>query len=157
MYSDEKIKQVFNAIKENGIEAFDDESLAKLLAILTSDELDVFIRMSYEEFTLEHAKRIMNIKPLVDVLVNRDLYRIRTSGLYQLFLESLKKSEYRNFFKSLRIEELADLKKYITYTVNNNDKINTSGSKKVINMITREIKNKEGIKKPRFESNSQQY
>ena len=36
MFSNEKIKQVFNAIKDNGIEAFDDESLAKLLSKVLS-------------------------------------------------------------------------------------------------------------------------
>lgn len=152
MFSNEKIKQVFNAIKENGLNAFDDESLAKLLAILTMEELDEFVMMSYEQFdSIEHAKRIMNIRPLVESIINRDLYRIRTSPLYQLYLESLTNGEYRDFFKSLKIEELADLKKYVTYTINKKDEANASGSKKIISMITREIKTKEELKKPRFE------
>lgn len=152
MFSNEKIKQVFNAIKENGIDAFDDESLAKLLAILTIEELDEFIMKSYEEFDgIEAAKRIMNAKPLVEVIINRDLYRIRTSPLYQLYLQSLTNGEYRDFFKSLKIEELADLKKYVSYTMIKGDVTNMSGSKKIINMITMEIKNKEVLRKPHFE------
>lgn len=152
MVSDEKIKQVFNAIKDNGIEAFDDESLAKLLSILNADELDEFEKRCYQELDgIESLNRIMNIRPLVELLVNKELYRIRTGNLYSLYLESLNKGEYREFFKSLRIEELADLKKYVSYTVNNKDEVNVSASKKIIKMITKEIKNKELERKPRFE------
>lgn len=49
MLSNEKIKQVFNAIRDNGIEAFDDESLAKLLSILNEEELDEFEKSSFQE------------------------------------------------------------------------------------------------------------
>ncbi len=49
MLSNEKIKQVFNAIRDNGIEAFDDESLAKLLAILNEEELDEFEKNCFSE------------------------------------------------------------------------------------------------------------
>lgn len=152
MISNEKIKQVFSAIKDNGIEAFDDESLAKLLAILNEDELDEFEKRSYEELEgMEALKRIMDVRPLAEVIINRDLYRIRKSELYNKYIESLKSGEYRDLFKSLRVEELADLKKYVSYTIDNKDESNISGSKKIINMITKEIKKKEEAKKPSFE------
>lgn len=155
MLSNEKIKQVFNAIRDNGIEAFDDESLAKLLAILNEEELDEFEKNCFSELDgIEALKRVMNVRPLVESIVNKDLYRIRKSDLYRLYIESLNKGEYRDFFKSLKIEELADLKKYVSYTIDSKDELNVSGSKKIINMITKEIKLKEEAKKPRFEEAS---
>lgn len=151
MFSEEKIKQVFYAINENGLDAFDDESLAKLLSMLTPVEFDEFEKRSYKELDgYEGSKRIMNIKPLVNLLVNKDLYKIRTSEIYPLYIESLERNEYRQFFKSLKVEELASLKKYVSYTARSNDSVNLSGSKKIINMITKEIKAKESEKKPSF-------
>lgn len=155
MVSKEKIKQVFNAIKENGLDAFDDESLAKLLSILNKEELDEFVSMVYRELDgVDATVRVMNILPLVELIVNRDLYRIRTSELYRKYIESLNSSEYRDFFKTLKIEELADLKKYVSYTINPNDEANVTGSKKIINMITKEIKSKESARKPKFGDNA---
>lgn len=153
MVSNEKIKQVFNAIKDNGILAFDDESLAKLLSILSPLELDEFVRISYQELEgVEASIRIMNIQPLVETLINKELYRIRTSPIYNLYIESLNNGEYREFFKNLKEDELADLKKYISYTARINDPVNTSGTKKIISIITKEIKMRDQSRKPRLEA-----
>lgn len=152
MVSNEKIKQVFNAIRDNGIDAFDDESLAKLLAILNTEELDEFEKRCYKELSgMDALNRIMNIRPLVEAIVNKDLYRIRNSDLYEKYKTSLINDDYREFFKELKVEELADLKKYVSFTIDSSSDTNISGSKKIINMITREIKTKEEMKKPRFE------
>lgn len=152
MLINEKIKQVFNAIRDNGIAAFDDESLAKLLSILSPEELDGFVEVSHQELEgIEACTRIMNIKPLVEILINKELYRIRTSSLYNLYIESLTKGDYRDFFKHLKEEELADLKKYISYTAKGNDPVNVNGTKKIINIITKEIKMRDQSRKPRLE------
>ena len=152
MFSNEKIKQVFNAIKDNGIEAFDDESLAKLLSILSEDEFDLFEARCYQELDgIEALKRIMGIRSFAEAMVVRELYRIRTNSLYDSYKNSLVDGTYRELFKSLKVEELADLKKYVSFTIDTSDEENISGSKKIINMITREIKTKEELRKPRFE------
>lgn len=152
MFSNEKIKQVFNAIKDNGIEAFDDESLAKLLSILSEEEFDLFEARCYQELDgIEALKRIMGIRSFAEAMVVRELYRIRTNNLYDSYKNSLVDGTYRELFKSLKVEELADLKKYVSFTIDTNDEENISGSKKIINMITREIKTKEELRKPRFE------
>lgn len=151
MISEEKIKQVFSAIKENGLNAFDDEALAKLLSIFNRDEYDEFVKRSYNELGGRQAlTRMMEIEPYVELLVRNELHRIRNSNVYKLYIDSLSNGKYMEFFKSLRIEELADLKKIINYTVNKNDPNSVSGSKKVITMITKEIKNKERDLKPKF-------
>lgn len=41
MYTENKVKQVINAIKENHLSAMDDEGLARLLTILSPKEFDV--------------------------------------------------------------------------------------------------------------------
>ena len=152
MFSNEKIKQVFTAIKDNGIEAFDDESLAKLLSILSEEEFDLFEARCYQELDgIEALKRIMGIRSFAEAMVVRELYRIRTNSLYDSYKNSLVDGTYRELFKSLKVEELADLKKYVSFTIDTSDEENISGSKKIINMITREIKTKEELRKPRFE------
>lgn len=148
----EKIKQVFTAIKDNGLDAFDDESLAKLLSILSPQELDEFESTCYQELDgIDASIRIMNIRPLVEVLINAELYRIRTSSVYDLYIESLKNGTYYELFKKLKVEELADLKKYISYTVQAGNPTNESGTKKIINLITKEIKERDQSRKPKFE------
>lgn len=152
MFSNEKIKQVFNAIKDNGIDAFDDESLAKLLSILTEEEFDLFEQKCYQELGgINALTRIMKIRPFAEALIIRDLYKIRTNDLYKSYKASLEDGSYRELFKNLRIDELAALKKYVSFTIDSDDEVNMSGAKKIINMITREIKTKEELKKPRFE------
>lgn len=152
MFSNEKIKQIFNAIKDNGIEAFDDESLAKLLSILSEEEFDLFESKCYQELDgIEALKRIMSIRPFSKAIVSRELYRIRSNEIYTSYIEALSNGTYQELFKNLKIEELADLKKYVSFTIDYSDEVNMSGSKKIINMITREIKLKEEKKKPRFE------
>ena len=152
MVSNEKIKQVFNAIRDNGIDAFDDDSLARLLAILNSEELDEFEKNCYRELDgIDALHRIMSIRPLVEAIINKDLYRIRNSSLYEQYKKSLVDGNYRELFKELKVEELADLKKYVSFTIDSASETNIKGSKKIINMITREIKTKEEMRKPRFE------
>ena len=152
MVSNEKIKQVFSAIKDNGIDAFDDDSLARLLAILNTHELDEFEQKCYDKLDgIDALNRIMHIRPLVEAIINKDLYRIRNSSLYEKYKKSLINDDYREFFKELKVEELADLKKYVSFTRDSSSDTNISGSKKIISMITREIKTKEEMRKPRFE------
>ena len=146
MFSEEKIKQVFNAIKENGLNAFDDESLAKLLSILNRRELDYFEYNSFKE--LGNQTRITSIRPLVEMYIEADLLRIKNSDIYPLYIEALKKNRYQEFFTSLKVEELGDIKKYL---INTSNKKNEKATKKVINMITQEIYEREANKKPCFE------
>ena len=146
MFSEEKIKQVFNAIKENGLNAFDDVSLAKLLSILNRRELDYFEYNSFKE--LGNQTRITSIRPLVEMYIEADLLRIKNSDIYPLYIEALKKNRYQEFFTSLKVEELGDIKKYL---INTSNKKNEKATKKIINMITQEIYEREANKKPCFE------
>lgn len=144
MVSEEKIKQVISAIKENGLKSFNDESLAKLLSIFTEEEFEIFLEKSYSELGgVSAVVRINSIRPYVSYLVNDELNKIYNSDIYKMFLESLKRGEYYAYFKSLTVEELASLKKYLTYNYSNSKDVAKTATKKVINLITKEIRLRE--------------
>ena len=153
MYNENKIKQVINAIKENQLSSMDDESLARLLSILNPKEFDIFELMVYKELGgIEAEIRVNKVKPLVKLIVNRELYRIRNSDYYARYLESLANGRYIEFFSSLKTDELADLKNYIYFNVNEKNEAQKSGATKLIHIITTEIAKRDTIKKPRLVS-----
>lgn len=152
MYNENKVKQVINAIKENRLSSMDDESLAKLLSILSPKEFDSLEKLAYDELGgLNSLYRIMNIKPLVHLMVDKDLYRIKHSRHYVVYLNSLNSGRYLELFPTLSIEELGDLKKYIYFSVDEENASQKSGADKIIRIITKEIAKRDTMKKPRFE------
>ena len=140
MVSEEKIKQVISAIKENSLKSFNDESLAKLLSIFTEEEYDAFESRAFSELGGTSAVlRIESIRPYVGYLVNKELNTIYNSNIYKMFLESLKRGEYYAYFKTLSVEELASLKKYLTYNYSKSNDSAKNAMKKVISIFTKEI------------------
>lgn len=154
MYTENKVKQVINAIKENHLSAMDDEGLARLLTILSPKEFDVFELMSYKELGgIEAMIRVSHVKPLVQSLVNRDLYRIKNSDYYAYYLASIANGRYMEYFSSLKTDELADIKKYLYFTVDENNPVQISAVNKIIRIIGNEITKRDTIKKPKLEVN----
>lgn len=152
MYTENKVKQVINAIKENHLSAMDDEGLARLLTILSPKEFDVFELMSYEELGgIDAMIRVSHVKPLVQSLVNRDLYRIKNSDYYAYYLASIANGRYMEYFASLKTDELADIKKYLYFTVDENNPIQVSAVNKIIRIIGNEITKRDTIKKPKLD------
>ena len=49
---------------------------------------------------------------------------------------------YVDFFKSLTVEELADLRKLVVFNVDFNDDVHRGASKKLFEFITSEIKSR---------------
>ena len=154
MYNENRVKQVISAINSSTLQAMDDESLAKLLSMLTPVKLDVFESLAYQQLGGGAAmRRIFRIKPMVQVLVQKELYRIRTSDIYSYYLEALNTGRYAEFFKTLSVEELGDLKKYITFSVNTKDEVQKSAAEKIVKMLTREITAKDISRKPTLNNN----
>lgn len=148
MFNEKKVKQVTSAIKENHLSAMDDEGLARLLSILSPKEFDALERLSYDELGgIEAMMRISNVKHLVKVINDCDFYRIKNSDYYANYLASLVNGRYIEYFSSLKTEELADLKKYIYFNVNENNKAQKSGAEKIIHIITSEISKRDTINK----------
>ncbi len=149
MYNENKVKQVISAIKDNRLDAMDDESLATLLSILSPLELDKLEELSFQELGGTKAlKRIMDIRPYVRFMEERELYRIGKSEHYRVFLESLKNGNYLDLFSKLTTEELGDLKKYIYNNVSVNDEHQMNAADKIFKMISREIAKQDSSKKP---------
>lgn len=144
MVSEEKIKQVITAIKENGIKSFSDDELAKLLSILTEEELDIFEEKAFGELGGVNAVvRIHSLRPYISYLINKELNKVYQSEVYKLFIEALKRKEYYAYIKSLKVEELASLKKYLSFTYKKNDSLASSATDKLLKLITKEILIKE--------------
>ena len=96
--------------------------------------------------------RVSRVRPLVRLMIDRDLYRIKNSDFYAYYLASLANGRYIEFFSTLKTEELADLKKYIYFNVDENNKVQKSGADKIIRIITSEIAKRDTIKKPRLQN-----
>lgn len=153
MYNENKVRQVINAIKENHLSAMDDEGLARLLSILSPKEYDSFELLSFQELGgIDAMMRVSRVRPLVRLMVDRDLYRIKNSEFYAYYLASLANGRYIEFFSTLKTEELADLKKYIYFNVDENNEVQKSGADKIIRIITSEISKRDTIKKPRLQN-----
>ncbi len=149
MYNENKVKQVISAIKDNRLDAMDDEALATLLSILSPLELDKLEELSFQELGGTKAlKRIMDIRPYVRFMVEKELFRIGQSKHYQTFLNALNQGEYLPLFAKLTTEELGDLKKYVYNNVSVNDENQMKAADKVFKMISREIAKQDSIKKP---------
>ena len=150
MNSKLRMEQVVNAIMENGLDAFDNEGLAKLLTILNPSEIDELSKDALLKYdSIELYNRIEDARPLIDSKMTRELYRISNSSFFQGYLHSLKVGNYRDFFKRLSIPELADLKKYVTLTVLP-DETSQKATSKIIKMIQNEIAFKESKKNLTF-------
>lgn len=153
MIDKNKINQVYAAIIENGLEAFKDIDLAKLLSILNRCELEKFNKDAYKVFYNEYknesiatnnSRRINRIIPLVNILINDSMDKIRTSNLIQQLNESLRKDTYNDLFKKCSIDELTNIKYYLSNNVNSKDSFNIKATNKLINIIRRELKTRIG-------------
>ena len=150
MNSNIRMTQVVKAITENGLDAFENDQLAKLLSILNPRELDKLLMDSLIIYdSVELYNRIDEVRPLVDSYNNRELYRISNSSAFRGYLHSLKIGNYKDYLKRLSIQELADLKKYCTLTATD-EVLSQTATKKIISLITREIAFKESKKNLTF-------
>ena len=150
MISENKVNQVITSIKENGIETFPVESLVKLLSILTKEELKLF----ENKIILEDPRildRYLRVEKMVSNNIDNKLKTIRNGNLIVLLNESLINNRYREYLNNLTIPELADIKYYMSNSVNVKDENNISGTKKIINIITDTIQAKEKENKPSFD------
>lgn len=152
MISEAKINQVLSAIRENGIKSFDTDSLVKLLSILNKQELEVFKeKIFYEENGLILDK-YLRCEPLVIKAIDDKLYKIGKSELIILLKESINKDLYYNYLQTLTVNELADVRYYISNSVNVFDNINYRAAKKIFKMINEIIRSKELNRKPSFDA-----
>lgn len=141
-----RVKQVYAAITESGLDPFDDAALAKLLSILTIKEFEILRMNLVRELGSSAQIRLDSVEPLYKFYVEKEIMNIRKKDVYRYYLEALSNNAYLDFFKKLTVEELADIRKVVVFSVDMNDALNRSGSKKLFDFITHEIK-KRNMKK----------
>lgn len=135
-----RVKQVYAAITENGLDPFDDYGLAKLLSILTIREFEALRTNLVRELGITAQIKLDKIEPLYHYFVEKEIKKIRKKDMYRFYLDALSTNSYVEFFKKLTVEELADIRKVVIYSVDIKDAVNRSGNKKLYDFITHEIK-----------------
>ena len=153
MVDQNKINQVYAAILENGLDAFQDNDLIKLLSILNRYELESAENDAYNVFydkyksdtvAYHNSKRISSLVPLVKFIINDKMYTIKSSNIIDYMNEALIKHEYHEFLTKCEINQLMDIKYYLSNNVNTKDKVNMSATKKLIAMILKELNSRVG-------------
>lgn len=153
MIDQNKINQVYAAIIENGMDAFQDNDLVKLFSMLNKYELEEAENMAYSKFydkyksdaiAFQNSKRIASIVPLVKFIINDKMYKIRKTNIIEYMNQSLLKHEYHEFFTRCETNELMDIKYYLSNNVNIKDPTNMSATKKLISMILKELNSRVG-------------
>lgn len=141
-----RVNQVFAAIMENGLDPFDDYGLAKLLSMLTMKEFEVLRSNLVSKLGFTAQIKLDKIEPLYRFYVEKEIRDIRKKDVYKFYIEALNNGRYVDFFKSLTVEELADIRKIVVFNVDFNDDVSKNASKKLFDFITHEIKTR-NIKK----------
>ncbi len=153
MIDQNKINQVYAAIIENGMDAFQDNDLVKLLSMLNKYELDEAENMAYSIFfdkyksdtiAYQNSKRIASVVPLVRFIINDKMYKIRKTNIIEYMNQSLLRHEYHEFFTRCETNELMDIKYYLANNVNVKDPVNMKATKKLIQMILKELNSRVG-------------
>ena len=153
MIDQNKINQVYAAILENGLDAFQDNDLIKLLSILNRYELEdadtnayriFYGRYGSDTLAYQNSKRISSLVPLVKFIINDKMYKIKSSNIINTMNEALVRHEYGEFLTRCNVDELLDIKYYLSNNVNVKDSVNMSATKKLIAMILKELNSRVG-------------
>lgn len=147
MVNQNRINQVINAIKANGIQAFDDEGLIRILGMLNLEELDGFEMQILIEFAdIDAYDRVKRIKPVVLANIVTEVQKVEESPFFKEYQASLQTGKYLDFFKDCSVAELVGLRKYIE----NSFGITHPGypaATKLLKLISEEIRSREDMKK----------
>ena len=153
MIDDNKINQVYAAIIENGIEAFQDNDLIKLFSMLTKYEVEEAEKVAYSKFyeayksdstAYYNSKRIESITPLVLLTINNKMDEIRLTNIIEYFNQSLMRNDYHDFVAKCNVDDLMNIKYYLSNNVNVKDPVNITATKKIIAIILKELNNRVG-------------
>lgn len=153
MIDQNKIDQVYAAIIENGMDAFQDNDLVKLFSMLNKYELEDAEAIAYGKFydkyksdatAYQNSKRISAIVPLVKFIISDKMIKIRSSNIVDYMNQALLRNEYHEFLTNCDINELMNLKYYLSNNVNIKDPVNMNATKKMIALILKELNLKIG-------------
>ncbi len=149
MIDNNKISQVFAAITENGIDAFSDEDLIKLLSMLNRYELVEFEDKIYQVFYDKYHNEILatssyfRLTKIVNIVlfnIKDKMINISNTNLIDLLNKSLLNGTYNNYISKCSINDLSNIKFYLYNNANINDENNIKATKKLLNIIINELK-----------------
>lgn len=153
MVDNNKIDQVYAAIIENGLDAFQDNDLIKLFSMLTKYEVEEAERIAYSKFydyyksdstAYYNSKRIEAITPLVLLTINNKMNEIKNTSIMDYFNQAITRNEYHDFVAKCNVDDLMNIKYYLSNNVNVKDPVNIRATKKIITIILKELNNRVG-------------
>ena len=153
MIDGNKISQVYAAIIENGMDAFSDDDLIKLLSMLNKHELEEADKQAYDIFydkyksdtvAYQNSKRISSLIPLIKFIINDKIYKIRNTNIINYMNKALINNEYHEFLTRCETNQLVDIKYYLTNNVNTKDEVNMRATKKLVSLILKELNSRVG-------------
>ena len=153
MIDQNKINQVYEAIIENGMEAFQDNDLVKLFSMLNKYELIEAENSAYfkfydyyksESLAYHNSKRIESITPLVELMIDDKMKRIKDSNIMEYLNQALMNNSYHEFLSRSDVNDLMNIKYFLSNNVNVHDEVNVRATKKIIAIILKELNNRVG-------------
>ena len=153
MIDNNKINQVYAAIIENGLDAFQDNDLIKLFSMLTKYEVEEADRIAYSKFSdyyksdstaYYNSKRIEAITPLVMLTIDDKMNEIKKTNIIDYFNQAITRNEYHDFVSKCEVDDLMNIKYFLSNNVNVKDPVNIRATKKIIAIILKELNNRVG-------------
>ena len=143
MVSEDKVRQIISSLKETSVYSFDLEQFKQLLTLLNKLELALF----KETLIKEGESSILSQYELIEDEVYDDIERkieiLENGEMINMFKASLLTNKYLDYMKHLNINDLTNLKFYVSNKVNIENKDNLSGTIKILRIIARLLKEKE--------------
>lgn len=143
MVSEDKVKQIISSLKETSVYSFDLEQFKQLLTLLNKLELILFKETLIKEGESTILSQYELIEEEVFENIDRKIEILENGEMISMFKASLLTNKYLEYMKHLNVNELSNLKFYISNKVNVDNKDNLSGTIKLLRIISRLLKEKE--------------
>ena len=143
MVSEDKVRQIISSLKETSVYSFDLEQFKQLLTLLNKLELALFKETLIKDGETTILSQYELIEEEVYDNIDRKIEILENGEMINMFKASLLTNKYLDYMKHLNINDLTNLKFYVSNKVNVNNKDNLSGSIKLLRIISRLLKEKE--------------
>ena len=143
MVSEDKVRQIISSLKETSVYSFDLEQFKQLLTLLNKLELVLFKEILVKEGENNILNQYSLIEEEVFDNIDRQLSILDNDEVINMFKASLLTNKYVDYMSHLNVNDLTNLKFYVSNKVNIDNKDNLSGTIKILRIIARLLKEKE--------------
>ena len=143
MVSEDKVRQIISSLKETSVYSFDLEQFKQLLTLLNKLELVLFKEILVKEGENNILNQYSLIEEEVFDNIDRQLSILDNDEVINMFKASLLTNKYVDYMSHLNVNDLTNLKFYVSNKVNIDNKDNLSGTIKILRIISRLLKEKE--------------